>query len=88
MNLLGVGLVYAGFVTALAGIISLLRPLAFLGIHTRGQGLAVAACSLVLVAAGWLLPARAHRAAAAATRLDEPSRSTPRASGSTRRSRR
>jgi hypothetical protein len=71
VNLLGVGLVYAGFVTALAGVISMLRPLAFLGIHTRGQGLAVAACSLLLVAAGWLLPARASRAAAAATRLDE-----------------
>jgi len=70
VNLLGVGLVYAGFATALAGAVSLLRPLAFLGIHTRAQGLAVVACSLLLMAAGWLLPARTIRATAAASRLD------------------
>jgi hypothetical protein len=74
VNLLGVGLVYAGLLTALAGAISLLKPLAFAGIQTRGQGLAVLACSLVLVAAGGLLPARTRRASGApatATRLDE-----------------
>lgn len=74
MNLLGVGLVYAGLLTALAGAVSLLKPLAFAGIQTRGQGLAVLACSLVLMAAGGLLPARTRRASGApgtATRLDE-----------------
>jgi hypothetical protein len=74
VNVLGVGLVYAGFLTALAGAVSLLKPLSFLGIQTRGQGLAVLACSLVLVAAGCLLPARTMRVSGvsgSAARLDE-----------------
>jgi hypothetical protein len=73
VNALGVGLVYAGLLTALAGATSLLKPLAFVGIHTRGQGLAVLACSLALAAAGCLLPAPTRRAAGApavATDLD------------------
>jgi hypothetical protein len=71
VNTLGVGLVYSGFLAGLAGVISLLKPLAFLGIHTRGQAVGVAACGLVLAVAGGLLPAREERVAAAATRLDE-----------------
>jgi hypothetical protein len=74
VNVLGVGLVYAGFLTALAGAVSLLKPLCFLGIQTRGQGLAALACGLVLVAAGCLLPARTMRVAGGSstpTRLDE-----------------
>ena len=71
MNVLGVGLVYSGFLAALAGAVSLLEPLAFLGIATRAQGLAALACGLGLVAAGWLLPAREERAAGTPSRLDE-----------------
>jgi len=71
VNLLGVGLVYGGFLAALAGVVSLLEPLAFLGIATRAGGLAALACGLGLAAAGWLLPAPEERTARAASRLDE-----------------
>src|SRR5579864_2579801 len=59
----GVGLVYSGFLAVLAGIVSLLEPLAFLGIPIRAEGLEALACGLGLVAADWLLPAREERAA-------------------------
>jgi len=71
VNTLGVGLVDTGLLAALAGVISLLAPLAFLGIATRAQGAAVLGCGLALVAAGCLLPAREEHAAGAASRLDE-----------------
>jgi hypothetical protein len=60
-----------GLLAALAGVISVLAPLAFLGIATRAQGAAVLACGLALVAAGCLLPAREEHTAGAASRLDE-----------------
>jgi len=71
VNILGVGLVYSGFLAALAGVVSLLEPLAFLGIATRAEGLAALACGLGLAAAGCLLPAREERAARTPSRLDE-----------------
>ena len=71
MNILGVGLVYSGFLAALAGVVSFLEPLAFLGIATRAQGLAGLASGLGLVGAGWLLPAREERAVRTPSRLDE-----------------
>jgi hypothetical protein len=71
MNILAVGLVYGGFLAALAGVVSLLEPLAFLGIATRGEGVAALACGLGLVAAGWLLPAREERASRTPSRLDD-----------------
>jgi hypothetical protein len=78
MNTVGTGLVYAGFLAGLAGLVSLAKPLAFLGIQTRGHALVALACSLLLVAIGWLLPAPEERVAAAAAgapassmRLDE-----------------
>ena len=55
----------------LAGIVSLLEPLAFLGIPIRAEGLEALACGLGLVAADWLLPAREERAARTASRLDD-----------------
>jgi hypothetical protein len=36
--MLGVGLVYAGLIVALLGAVSLIKPLAFLGIRSRPQG--------------------------------------------------
>jgi hypothetical protein len=71
VNTLGVGLVYTGLLAALAGFVSLLAPLAFLGMATRAQGAAVLACGMALAAAGYLLPAREEHAAGAASRLDE-----------------
>src|ERR1700674_309867 len=71
VNSLGVGLVYTGFLAALAGLVSLLVPLAFVGIPTRAHAVAVRAAPPPLVAAGWLLPAREQHVAAVVSRLDE-----------------
>ncbi|HEX5761213.1 MAG TPA: hypothetical protein VF121_18660, partial [Thermoanaerobaculia bacterium] len=67
----GVVLVYAGLLAGLAGLLSLLRPLRFLGIRSRRGGLAVGAAGLALVVAGALLPAPTRRVAARTTHLDD-----------------
>ncbi len=53
----GIALVYAGFLASLLGIVSLVRPLALLGIHTRFRGAIVLAIGLFVTAAGFLWPA-------------------------------
>ena len=67
----GVALVYAGLIVALVGSVSLVRPLAFLGIRTCLRGALVLAIGLIVGAAGGVLPARETRVEMIQTRLDE-----------------
>ena len=53
---LGSALFYAGAVTAFAGVLSLIRPLRWLGIRTRGRGALVVAAGAVLALGAMLLP--------------------------------
>ena len=63
--------VYAGLVVAFLGGISILKPLAFLGIHTRLSGLLAFVLGIFVVFLGWLLPAGDVHIASARTHLDE-----------------
>lgn len=69
--MLGVGLVYVGLIVALVGSVSLVRPLAFLGISTRLRGTLVLGTGLILAALGMLLPAKETRVEVIRARLDE-----------------
>jgi len=60
-TLIGVALMYAGLGTIGLGAISLLKPLAFLGIRTRLAGGMVMAAGVLLVVAAVLLPAPLQR---------------------------
>ena len=53
---LGSALFYAGAVTASAGVLSLIRPLRWLGIRTRGRGALVVAAGAALALGAMLLP--------------------------------
>ena len=63
--------VYFGFALAVAGFISLLRPLRFLYIGTRRLALVVVAFGILVSVATALLPYGEQKAATAATKLDE-----------------
>jgi hypothetical protein len=65
-----VGLVYAGFLVAVIGLISLVKPLTVLRIRSRRQGAAVLVVGVVLVTAGALSPARETTIATPQTLLD------------------
>jgi len=71
LNLVGTILVYAGLLVFLVGGLSILRPLTFLGIWSRGQGamLVVGAVAVFLIGAS--LPAREKKVETPATQLDE-----------------
>jgi hypothetical protein len=66
----GVIIVYLGLVTMFAGGVSVLKPLKFLAIHSRGQALLVVATGLIVVIIGASLPAREARVATPRTQLD------------------
>jgi hypothetical protein len=63
--------VYAGLVAALAGVVTLIRPLRWLRIGTRKRAAAVGAAGLGLVAVGMVLPAQVESAASLESLLDE-----------------
>lgn len=67
----GVIVVYLGLITVLAGSVSVLKPLKFLAIHSRGQALIVIAVGLLIVIIGSSLPARETRIATPRTQLDQ-----------------
>lgn len=67
----GVGVVYFGLVSIFVGLVSLIKPLQFLGIPTRQRALLVIVCSLVVVMIGFVLPAKETRVEPQRTRLDE-----------------
>jgi hypothetical protein len=67
----GVIVVYLGLITVFAGSVSVLKPLKFLAIHSRGQGLIVIAAGLLIVIIGSSLPARETRIVTPGTQLDQ-----------------
>lgn len=64
-------MVYLGLVTAFVGAVSLLRPLRFLLIRSRGQALAVLAAGLIVVVIGESLPAAETRVTVPRSQLDQ-----------------
>ena len=56
MDALGSGLFYAGVVTTLVGLFSLIRPLRWVGIRTRRRGVLVATFGAVLGLGTTVLP--------------------------------
>ncbi len=67
----GVVVVYAGLLTSFLGLVSLLKPLRFIGIATRSHAMVVLGAGVLLVAIGFSLPTSEERVAAPRTRLDE-----------------
>jgi len=63
-------LAWIGIVAALAGLVSLARPLRLLGVRTRVHALAVALCGVGLAMTAVLWPARVTRSARPDQRLD------------------
>lgn len=70
LQLLAVLLVYAGGIAALAGLVSLVKPLRFLGLNRRRSGAIVLGAGVACAIVGFGLPAPLVRVAAAHTRLD------------------
>jgi hypothetical protein len=64
-------MVYLGLMTALAGLIFVVKPIRLLRIPTRRRGLAMTGAGVVLAAAGFMLPVSEWRIRTAKTRLDE-----------------
>jgi len=64
-------MVYAGFISAFIGAIGTLWPLRILGLSSRWGGAALLAFGVLLVFAGWALPAPETRIASPSSRLDE-----------------
>jgi hypothetical protein len=71
MNLIGTILVYAGFLALLVGGLSILRPLRFLGIWSRVQGVLLAVAGVGVFLIGASLPASEKRVETPTTHLDE-----------------
>lgn len=69
--MVGIAFVYAGLVGALIGTVSVIKPLAFLGIRTRRRAVFALGAGLVVALVGAFLPARSMRVEAVQTRLDE-----------------
>ena len=62
--------VYAGFLIAILGLVSLAWPLRFLRIASRGTGAVVFGCGVAVALIGFLLPAPETRVTAAQSQLD------------------
>ena len=71
MNFIGTIVVYAGLLVLLVGGLSVLRPLTFLGIWSRVQGVMLLVGAVVVVVIGAKLPARETRVATRMTDLDD-----------------
>ena len=67
----GVIVVYLGLAATFLGLVSLLRPLAFLAIRSRRIALLVVALGILLFVIGESLPAEEMRVIVPSTRLDE-----------------
>lgn len=70
LHFFAVVLVYAGLIGMAAGALSVLKPLRFLGIRSRGLGAVVFALAWAIAAVGMLLPAPLARVEHARTDLD------------------
>jgi len=71
MTIFGGVLLCLGLIGAVAGTVSLLKPLRFLGIRNRKRGLLVLGLGFVAFTAGVYLPVRETRVATVRTRLDK-----------------
>lgn len=69
--MIAVALLHAGLLTMLAAVLSLLKPLRFLGIRTRRTATLLLPAGLLLAALGRALPAPELRVSVPQTRLDE-----------------
>jgi len=67
---IGSAVVYAGLVAAFVGLIAVLRPIAMLGLATRGRGGALLLVGVGLVAIGLAVPVREKRVERPTTHLD------------------
>jgi hypothetical protein len=70
VEIIASGLVYAGLLAVLGGVVNLVRPLRFLRVRRRRAGALVLAAGALLVAGALALPPVAHTASAVATSLD------------------
>jgi len=68
---LGVIIVYLGLIAGFVGGVSSLKPPSWLGIRTRRQAAFLLGTGLVLVLAGWFLPASEIRVVTPRTQLDQ-----------------
>ena len=66
-----IAIVYLGLISSFVGAISVIKPPAFLGIHTRQRALIVIAAGFLIVVIGCLLPAKETRVNPLHTHLDE-----------------
>jgi hypothetical protein len=71
MNLIGTILVYAGLAASFFGVVSLLKPLTFLGIVSPRYGLLVVGCGIVFFLIGEALPVNETQIQAQQTELDK-----------------
>ena len=69
--MLGVVVVYFALIAAFLGGVSLLLPLSFLAIRSRGQAALILALGFIVVVIGESLPAQETRIATPRTRLDQ-----------------
>ncbi|OFW11248.1 MAG: hypothetical protein A3H96_25765 [Acidobacteria bacterium RIFCSPLOWO2_02_FULL_67_36] len=67
----GSAIVYLGLVIALAGLVTVVKPVRRLGLTTRRRGAGVAGAGVLLAVIGLILPAPESRAAHVRTHLDE-----------------
>src|SRR5437879_3803532 len=63
-------LVYVGLIAALLGGISLVKPLALVGIQSRLRGTFILALGVLIAGVGWAFPAKEVRVAVLRTQLD------------------
>ena len=64
-------LVYAGLIASFVGLVSICKPLTFLGLATRGHSAWLLAGGLLVALVGWHLPAKETRVATVRSHLDE-----------------
>ena len=69
-HMAAVACVYLGLVTALMGVVALVRPMPPLCLTSSHHGALLLLASLLLSAVGWALPARERRVAVPRTRLE------------------
>src|ERR1035438_8348124 len=71
VTLIGGAILYLALLGAMAGVVSLVKPLRFLGIRTRKRGALVLVLSLLAFTAGVYLPITETRVETPRARLDE-----------------
>jgi hypothetical protein len=70
LHLFAVAVVYAGLIGMALGAASIVKPLRFAGVRTRGAGAAIAGAAAIVTAAGVLIPSPLERVTDVRTDLD------------------